>query len=41
MKILITGFAPFGGEAVNPSWEAVSLLPDSFYTLGGEQAELA
>ncbi len=41
MKILITGFAPFGGEAVNPSWEAVSLLPDSFCTLGGEQAELA
>lgn len=23
MKILITGFAPFGGESVNPSWEAV------------------
>lgn len=26
--LLITGFAPFGGETVNPSWEAVSLLPD-------------
>ena len=25
-KILITGFEPFGGEAINPSWEAVSLL---------------
>ena len=27
--LLITGFDPFGGETVNPSWEAVSLLPDS------------
>ena len=29
MKILITGFEPFGGEALNPSWEAVRRLPDS------------
>ena len=27
-KILITGFDPFGGETINPSWEAVSVLPD-------------
>lgn len=40
MKILITGFAPFGGEAINPSWEAVSRLPDQFQTLKGVQAEL-
>ncbi|MFI5584507.1 pyroglutamyl-peptidase I [Amycolatopsis sp. NPDC051758] len=25
-KVLMTGFAPFGGESVNPSWQAVSLL---------------
>ena len=29
MKILITGFEPFGGEAINPSWESVKLLPDT------------
>lgn len=27
-KLLITGFEPFGGECINPSWEAVSRLPD-------------
>ena len=27
--LLITGFDPFGGETVNPSWEAVSRLPDT------------
>lgn len=29
MKILVTGFNPFGGEAVNPAYEAVKLLPDT------------
>ena len=29
MTILITGFEPFGGDSVNPSWEAVSRLPDN------------
>ena len=28
MKILITGFQPFGGQRVNPAWEAVKKLPD-------------
>ena len=28
-KLLITGFDPFGGEAVNPAWEAVKGLPDT------------
>lgn len=28
-KLLITGFDPFGGETVNPSWEAVELLPET------------
>ncbi len=27
MRVLVTGFAPFGGETVNPSWEAVRRLP--------------
>lgn len=26
--LLITGFEPFGGETVNPAWEAVSRLPE-------------
>lgn len=29
MKILVTGFDPFGGESVNPAYEAVKLLPDT------------
>lgn len=28
MKILITGFNPFGNESVNPAFEAVKLLPN-------------
>lgn len=34
-KLLITGFEPFGGEIINPSWEAVLRLPTEIngYTL--------
>ena len=28
MKILVTGFDPFGGEQTNPAYEAVKLIPD-------------
>jgi len=28
MKILVTGFDPFGGEPTNPAWETVRRLPD-------------
>ena len=27
-QLLITGFEPFGGESINPSWEVVKRLPD-------------
>lgn len=29
MKVLITGFDPFGGEKINPALEAVKKLPDT------------
>ncbi|MCQ8211997.1 pyroglutamyl-peptidase I [Cetobacterium somerae] len=29
MKVLITGFDPFGGESINPAWEAVKAMKDS------------
>ena len=27
-KLLITGFDPFGGQSINPAWQAVQKLPD-------------
>lgn len=29
MKVLITGFDPFGGESINPAWEAVKAMENS------------
>ncbi|ABR30625.1 pyrrolidone-carboxylate peptidase [Thermosipho melanesiensis] len=28
MKVLVTGFEPFNGETINPSFEAIKMLPD-------------
>lgn len=28
MTVLVTGFEPFGGESINPSWEAVAQLAE-------------
>lgn len=28
-KLLVTGFDPFGGQSVNPAWEAVKALPEA------------
>ena len=36
--LLITGFEPFGGETINPAWEAVKALPEQIgglYLPGG------
>jgi pyroglutamyl-peptidase len=35
--VLLTGFEPFGGEAVNPSWEAVRALQGA--RIGGHRIE--
>jgi len=29
LKLLITGFEPFGDQSINPSWEAVRSLPEN------------
>ena len=34
--VLVTGFEPFGGERVNPSWEIVRALPE---TIAGHRVE--
>lgn len=40
MNILVTGFSPFGGETINPAYEAVKLLPDSIENARIIKAEL-
>lgn len=34
VKLLLTGFEPFGGETVNPAQDALALVPDRIGTLG-------
>ncbi len=36
-KIILTGFEPFGGMDKNPSWDGVSLVPDTISNNKGEQ----
>ena len=37
-KLLITGFEPFGGQSVNPAWEAVKAMKDTIAGAGGRPA---
>ncbi len=37
MKILVTGFDPFGGDSINPAFEAVRKIPS---TIGGADIEI-
>jgi pyroglutamyl-peptidase len=37
--VLLTGFAPFGGEAINPSWQAVRALEGT--TIEGHRVAIA
>ena len=38
-KVVITGFQPFGGESINPAWEAVKNMKDEidYYNLVKER----
>ena len=38
-KLLLTGFTPFGGENINPSWEAVKRI-DSLNGFSIEKVEI-
>jgi len=38
LRLLLTGFEPFGGEPLNPSWELVSALAERGV---GDEVELS
>lgn len=40
MKVLVTGFAPFDGQLLNPSWEAVKYLPKRLGNLSIQTLEI-
>ncbi|CAM4249204.1 pyroglutamyl-peptidase I [Lacicoccus alkaliphilus] len=40
MKVLMTGFDPFGGERINPALEAVKRLPDEIGGMAVVKAEI-
>ena len=40
MSILVTGFAPFGGEQRNPSWEVAQALPNTLADLPVHRVQL-
>ncbi len=40
MKVLVTGFEPFGGEKINPSAEVVAALPDTIKSTKVEKLEV-
>lgn len=40
MKLLFTGFTPFGGETVNPAWQAVEALPKLYEGIEIETLEI-
>ncbi|MGL4394003.1 MAG: pyroglutamyl-peptidase I [Brevinema sp.] len=40
MKVLVTGFDPFGGESINPAWEALKKLPEKIDNISVVTAQL-
>ncbi len=40
MKIILTGFEPFGGESTNPAWDSVQMVADNVAGITVIKAEL-